>query len=65
MGVALAGAVAQMDPVLKTMTPGQWLAKIKAGTDKVTGANRAANHVWNAMSTLDGPAVATIVLTDA
>ena len=65
MGVALAGAVAQMDPVLKAMTPGQWLAQIKVGADKVTGVNRAANHVWNAVSALDGPAVATIVLTDA
>ena len=65
MGIALAGAVAQMEPVLKSMTPGQWLAKIRFGAEKVTGANRAANHVWNVMSALDGPAVATITLTDA
>ena len=40
MGIALAGAVAQMDPVLKAMTPGQWLAKIKASAEKVTGPRR-------------------------
>ena len=65
MGTALAGAVAQMDPVLNAMTPGQWLAKIKASAEKVTGANRAAHHVWHAIGVLDGPAVAAITLTDA
>eukprot|EP00966_Prymnesium_polylepis_P308104 7119991-Prymnesium_polylepis.1 len=47
------------------MTPGQWLAKIKASAEKITGANRAARHVWHAMGVLDGPAVVTITLTDA
>eukprot|EP00966_Prymnesium_polylepis_P226769 5246609-Prymnesium_polylepis.1 len=47
------------------MTPGQWLAKIKASAEKVTGENRAAHHVWHAMGVLDGPAGAAITLTDA